>query len=190
MALRAGLDRATVVRAAAELADEEGLDALTLGSLARRLGVRTPSLYNHVAGLPGLRRDLALLGIRELGRRLGRAAIGTSGDAAISALAMAYRDFARERPGLYTAALHAPDPADRELGTAAQEVVEIILAVLAPYGLHDDAAIHAVRALRSLAHGFVSLEAAGGFGIPLDLDESFQRLIGMYTDALHYRRDP
>ena len=62
MPARAGLDSAAVVRAAADLADAKGIDALTLGEVAARLGVRTPSLYNHIAGLDGLRRDLALLG--------------------------------------------------------------------------------------------------------------------------------
>ena len=77
MSPRAGLSREAVVQAAAALADEEGLEEVTLAELASRLGVRTPSLYNHVAGLEGLRRELALLGTRELGRRLGRAANAT-----------------------------------------------------------------------------------------------------------------
>ena len=75
MSRRAGLDTAAVVRAGAALADEEGLSGLTFAHLAERLGVRTPSLYNHVAGLDGLRRELAMLGGRELGTQLARAAI-------------------------------------------------------------------------------------------------------------------
>src|SRR5919108_4531499 len=66
MSHRVGLDQATVVEAAARLVDEEGIDQLTLGRLAERLGVRTPSLYNHVAGLPGLKRDLARYCLRDL----------------------------------------------------------------------------------------------------------------------------
>ena len=37
--------------------------------------------------------------------------------------------------------------------------------------------VHAIRGLRALMHGFVSLEAAGGFAMPLDLDESYHRLV-------------
>src|SRR2546428_295193 len=66
MSRRVGLDHATVVEAAAKLVDEEGLDQLSLGRLAERLGVRTPSLYNHVAGLPGLKHDLAIYCLRDL----------------------------------------------------------------------------------------------------------------------------
>ncbi len=78
MSHRVGLDHATVVEAAAKLVDEEGIEQLSLGRLAERLGVRTPSLYNHVAGLPGLKHDLALFCSRELLDRLLRATIGKS----------------------------------------------------------------------------------------------------------------
>jgi hypothetical protein len=33
-------------------------------------------------------------------------------------------------------------------------------------------------------HGFASLEAAGGFGMPLDRDESFRRLIATFVAGL------
>ena len=47
---RETLDRERVVRAAIDLADERGLDALTMRELGRRLGVEAASLYNHVSG--------------------------------------------------------------------------------------------------------------------------------------------
>src|SRR5437763_16803841 len=75
MSHRVGLDQATVVEAAAKLVDEEGIEQLTLGRLAERLGIRTPSVYNHVAGLPGLKRDLALYCSRGLLGRLLRPTI-------------------------------------------------------------------------------------------------------------------
>jgi AcrR family transcriptional regulator len=188
---RAGLDRAAVVAAAADLADAEGLEAVTLARLASHLGVRPPSLYNHVDGLEGLRREIALLGLRELGRRLGRAAIGRSGDAAVVALARAYRTFAREHPGLYAASIRAPDPADTELAAAGGEILEIVLATLSSCGLDGEDALHATRGLRSVIHGFVSLEAAGAFGLPLALDDSFDRLIQSFIAGLpRFRAGP
>ena len=76
---RAGLSRAAVVEAAGALADEGGLENLSLVDLAGRLGIRKPSLYNHVAGIGDLRRELALAGLQELGRSLSRAAAGKAG---------------------------------------------------------------------------------------------------------------
>jgi AcrR family transcriptional regulator len=180
MPRRPGLDRAAVGRAAAALADERGLAGLSLADLAAHLGVRPPSLYNHIPSLAALHRDLAVLGVRELGARLARAAVGKAGDEAVIALAVAYRAFVRERPGLYAATQLAPAAGDEEWQAEAGEVVAIVGATLGGYGLDGDELIHAIRALRSLLHGFATLEAQGGFGIPLDLDESFGRLLDIF----------
>jgi len=69
--------------------------------------------------------------------------------------------------------------------TAAEDdVVEIVLAVLESYGLHGQTAVHAVRGLRSVVHGFATLESAGGFGLPLDTEESFQVLVRMLISGV------
>ena len=48
---RAGLARTSVTEAGATLADEIGFDQLSLGMVAERLGVKSPSLYNHIDSL-------------------------------------------------------------------------------------------------------------------------------------------
>ncbi len=187
MSHRAGLDQKAVVQAAAELVDRSGIEQLTLARLAQKLGIRVPSLYNHVAGLAGLRREMALLARQEVIVTFRRAATGKAGDEAILALANASRAYAKEHPGLYALAQLALDPDDSELQAASQEIVDIIVAVLAYYGLSDEDALHAVRGLRSIIHGFVSLETSGGFGLPLNLDESYYRLVKVFTDGLRQR---
>src|SRR5712692_4184080 len=181
---RVGLDQASVVEAAVKLIDEEGIEQLTLGRLAERLGVRTPSLYNHVAGLSGLKHDLALYSLRDLLDRILHATVGKSRAEAIFALANAYRAYARETPGRYAFTLQAPDPGDQELQTIARQLVDVVRAVLAPYRLSEEEAIHAIRGIRSLVHGFISLEVAGGFGLPVDLDASFHWLIKLFIAGL------
>jgi AcrR family transcriptional regulator len=184
MPVKTTLDHAAVVRAAAALADQQGLEAVTLGAVAARLGIRPPSLYNHVAGLPGLRDSLALLGTRRLGDRLARAAIGKSADDAVIAIGHAYRTFAQEHPGLFAAAVRAPRPENAAWVEAARSVVDTVLAVLGAYNLSEDEALHAVRGLRALVHGFSVIESAGGFGLPLDLDVSFDYLLRLFTRGL------
>ncbi len=182
---RRGLNRATVVETAAVLADTRGVERLTLASVAERLGVSSPSLYNHVSGLDGLRREVALFGLANLSARLARATMGKVRGDAVLALTDAYRSFARERPGLYALiVLRPPEQADDELWRAGQESVALALAALAGFGLSADEAMHATRALRALVHGFVALETSGGFGVPLDLDESFQRMVRTFVGAL------
>ena len=46
---RAGLTRDRVSRAAVDLADQRGIEALTMRNLAQQLGVEAMSLYHHVA---------------------------------------------------------------------------------------------------------------------------------------------
>ena len=185
MSPRAGLDLQTVLQTAAEIADTHGLDQVTLATIAQKLGIRPPSLYNHVDGLPGLRNKLAVFGTKQLTDKLTRAAIGRSKDDAVLAMGEAYVAFARAHPGLYEATLRAPDPRDSELQQAAEELMNVVLRVLNAYGLEEEAALNAVRGLRSLLHGFASLEQKGGFGLPLDHDASLRFVIDIFLAGIH-----
>lgn len=193
MSPRAGLDPQLVIQAAAKIADQSGLETLTLANLAAELGVRTPSLYNHVAGLPGLYRELALRGTRDLAVRLTAAAVGKAGAPAIQAVAEAYRTFIKEHPGLYAATVRSISTVqanDQELQAASEESVKVVMAILAAYRLSDDDTLHAVRGLRSLVHGFATLEVIHGFGLPLNIDESFRHLLEIFIAGLEHRPGP
>jgi AcrR family transcriptional regulator len=183
------LNRASVVQAAAELIDAMGLEQVTMAELAERLEIRTPSLYNHVQGMEGLRRELALLGIREITKRVGQVIMGKSGDEAVVVLADAFRTFVKEHPGLYTATLRAPASDDTELQKAAQELIDILLKVLSAYHLQEEDGIHAIRMLRSIIHGFTTLEIAGGFELPIELDETFRRLVSMFLASIKTEKE-
>jgi AcrR family transcriptional regulator len=188
MAKRRVLTPESVVQTAAELVNEAGsVDAVTLNRLADVLDVKVPSLYNHVDGLAGLRRDLTLLALRELVRQLRQAVRGAAGREALLHVAHAYRAFAQDNPGLYPLVLAAPPPGDQVLGELSEDLVSMLRLLMASYGLHGDEAIHAIRGLRSIVHGFVSLEQAGGFGMAISLEDSYQRLIEIFLDGIASR---
>ncbi|MGZ8649740.1 MAG: TetR-like C-terminal domain-containing protein [Solirubrobacteraceae bacterium] len=177
---RAGLDTDAVVAAAAALADAEGLEGVSLARLASRLGVRPPSLYAHIGGLGDLRERLAARGALELADALQVAAAGRARGEALAAVAEVYRAYAREHPGTYAAMQRAADATD----LTAARVVDVFRAILRGYGLEDDEAIHATRVVRAALHGFAALEAAEGFGLPVDVDESFARLVAVLDRGL------
>ena len=174
---RAGLDPAAVVAAGAALADEVGLVGLTMGLLAERVGVRTPSLYKHVDSLGALQRGIAVQAKRELGAALARAAVGRSGPDAVRAFADAWRRWVLDHPGRYAATVRAPAADDEEDRRASDDALQVLLDILAGFGLRGARAIDAARALRSALHGFASLEAAGGFGMPRDVNHSYRFLV-------------
>lgn len=166
-----------MVDAALALADAEGLEAVTLARVAAALGVRSPSLYNHVEGRDGLLRAIAARATGELAAALRRAATGRAGADAIAAVAQAQRAYALAHPARYAATIAAPAAGDAAHEAAAAEAVAVLTDVLAAAGLDGDDVIHGVRALRSAVHGFVALEAGGGFGLAVDPDVSFDRLV-------------
>lgn len=164
-----------------------GFAELTLASVAARAGVAVPSLYKHIGSLGELRRDVALVGMRELNRRTSIATIGRAEDDALRALGREMRAFARERPGLYAASQLAPDltdPVELALAQAASDAVDVIAAVLRGFGLPDARAVDAIRATRSAIHGFATLEANGGFGMPDDVDASFEALLDILVGGV------
>ena len=81
----------------------------------------------------------------------------------------------------------APAPGDAEYAAAGAEVVGVLTAVLSAWDLPGDDAVHAVRAVRALLHGFVALEAGGGFGLDVDVDESFRRVVDALAAGLPTR---
>jgi AcrR family transcriptional regulator len=173
-----------VVAEAAAVADEAGFDRLTLAAVAERVGVRLPSLYKHVDSLDALRQGVAAQATGELATALTDAAVGRAGPDALHAVAAAYRDFGRDHPGRYAATVRAPDPSDEVHTAAADAVLRVVFAILAGYGITGDDAVDATRALRAALHGFVTLEAAGGFGMPRDVDRSFDRFLTAFDAAL------
>jgi AcrR family transcriptional regulator len=185
MATRAGLDYGTIVQRAADLANKNGLDALSMASLASELEVSSPALYHYFVGRAGLLRAVTLLGLHQGTAAMGRATQGKAGDEALLALAHALRDFANAYPGLYEAASRAPDPADREWMAVGEEVVGLMLRSLSSYDLSTNDARRVIRMLRSAIHGCVSLERLGGFGVPGVADDTFGAMLLAILDYVH-----
>ncbi len=188
---RAGLSELVVIEEAERLIDEVGLARLTLAELAARLGVRQPSLYKHIQGTGGLVRSISVRAKNELAYVLARAAVGRERADAVAVIADAYRQWAVEHPGRYATVQSAPAPGDAQDEAASLALLEVVTDVLAGYGLGDDDAIDATRALRSALHGFITLETSGGFGLPVDIDRSFQRLVnGIATAFASWTGEP
>lgn len=184
---RVRLDKRAVVQAAVDLLNAEGARALNLSRLAEKLGIQTPSLYNHVDGLTGLQQELAVMNARLLADRFGEAAIGRIGSDLFMAVAQAFREYVKEYPGLYLSTLRASGTQqvqDPNLLQEEERMMKVGLAIMSSLGLQGEDAIHGLRAFRSMVHGFATLEAAGGFGLPQDCDESFRRMVSALAAGL------
>lgn len=186
MARKVGITAEQVVDAAAAIADRDGLEAVSLATVAAALRIRPPSLYAHVDGVAGLRWALGCRASSRIADRLaGAAASHDDARGALVAIAHAYRDFARQHRGLYAALLPAPRPQDDPDGAAAfAEPVAVVAGVLSRLGIPPDQHIDQIRALRALLHGFCDLELGGGFGLSDPIDRSFGAAVDLVVDAL------
>ncbi|MCO1654153.1 TetR-like C-terminal domain-containing protein [Pseudonocardia humida] len=182
---RAGLTPAAVTAAGAALADEVGFDQLSMGLLAERLGVRTPSLYKHVAGQADLAHRIAVLAVNEVADAIRDAIQGRAGRDALAAGAQAMRRYVLDHPGRYAAGNAArPNGPDDPLVPAVERVLASWAAMLHGYRLAPDQEIHALRMLRSNLHGFATLEAGGNFQFDADVDDSFTWMIDFLDQGL------
>ena len=187
---RVGLTRASVTEAGAALVDEVGFSQLSMGMLADRLGVKTPSLYKHVANQAELAHLIAVLAMNELADAIRDAIQGRAGRDALVAGAEAMRAFMRDHPGRYTAgnAAQISGP-DDPLLAASHRVMASWAAMLHGYHLDRDQEIQALRMLRSTLHGFGTLEIVNSFQVDQPVDDSFTWIVDFLDHGLRAVQD-
>lgn len=172
--MKAGLDKKTIIEAAAAMADERGIASVSLKVLADELGIKSPSLYKHFSGgLDELNRELMLYGWRSLESEITRAAIGKAKEDAITAVCHAYRNFVSRRNGLFEAMQWYNMYQSAEHLQATQGTIDVLFRVLETYGLTEEQKVHCVRMLRGFLQGFCAIENHGGFGNPTPTDDTF-----------------
>ncbi|MGH3279798.1 MAG: TetR/AcrR family transcriptional regulator [Trebonia sp.] len=186
---RAGLSSHDVVAAGAELADEVGFQELTMGLLAERLGIRTPSLYKHVSDLADLRHRIATHAMSELAEAVRYALQGRSGRDALAALLAAVQAYVTAHPGMYAATTGARfADTDDPLLVATTRVIDSISAALRGYGIGDAEMVHAIRTIRCTIHGFAMLQASDGFQWSGEPGDTFDWMIRFIDRGLRADR--
>jgi AcrR family transcriptional regulator len=182
--MRQGLTKQQIIEQAVQQIEENGLQNLTLAALAQRLQIKTPSLYNHINNLSDLKNGLASYGLSVLTEQLIQAAVGKSQDDALYAIANAYISFAKEHPNLYDAIINVPDPNDPGLHQISERLLAFLFKILEGYALSEENRVHAVRGLRSIVHGFASLQLHHGFNMKNDQEESLKWILSVYLEGM------
>jgi AcrR family transcriptional regulator len=180
MTQKRGVTLQQIVQTAIDIADREGLAAVTLSAVAERLQIRPPSLYNHVNGMDGLHSLLALNGLNALLETVCSAKEGKAGREALLAIAEAYVEFARKHPGLYAASLSRHSSEDPDCLQVSQEISSVLAETVRECGIQDGEELHIVRGFRSMLHGFAALEASGVFGLEIQVNDSLRYSVKRY----------
>ena len=172
-----------IVAAGRASLERGGLEALTMESVAKAVGVRAPSLYKRVRN----RSDLVRLVVEDLLRELAatlEAAAGT-GDPArdLRAMIRAFRAFARSQPNafglLFTRAPSESQPDPALLMRAAEPVLRTTDALAG-----REHALPAARTVTAWVTGFLRMELAGAFQLAGDVDEAFEYGVDRLVKAM------
>lgn len=183
--MRAGLDKTVIIEAAANMADTQGMSSVTLKDLAAKLGVKSPSLYKHISGLDELNQELMLYGWWSLEKNAIRAAVGKSKDDAIRAMFHAYRDYAKEHPGIFEAMQWYNMYNSEKNIQATEGIVDALFQILGSYDLANDQKVHLVRMFRGFLQGFLSIENHGGYGNPMPVAVTFDFALDIMLSGIH-----
>src|SRR5882757_1372659 len=123
--------RAALVRAAIDLLEESGETELSLRAVARRAGVSPAAPYRHYADREALVSAVATVGYRELAERLAAAHPSPSTPEQLANVAIAYVQFALERPALFRMMFGEPCDRDNdERAGATRAVSEYVRAIV------------------------------------------------------------
>ena len=171
---RAGLDKETVIRKAAELANEIGNDKITLKLLADRLNVQPPSLYNHIKGMEDLQKEIMLFGWRQMNEAMMDAAVCVSGYDALEAICRAFYKYASENPGVFNAMLWYNKFESEETQNATKEMFTLIYKDFTMLNISKENCEHLIRTYRGFLEGYALLVNNHAFGNPISIEESFE----------------
>ncbi|MBP3392080.1 MAG: TetR/AcrR family transcriptional regulator [Clostridia bacterium] len=125
-----GLSREVIVEAAAEAVRKNPFQQISVNELARTLGVKPASLYNHIASAEDIRTEVGLYAAGKLIRETGEAVSGKMPEDALMSFAKAYRAYERDNPGLYFYIIHLHDAEDSRLREAAAAIIQPIIEIL------------------------------------------------------------
>lgn len=151
-----------VIKTASDIADQSGLNAVSLKAVALTLSIKAPSLYNHIESLDSLLRSVAHAGMREMNRLMAEAAVGKSGTDALDAVSIAYLDFMIEHPGVYETIQWGTWHGTAETSEIYSGYTSLLKKILTPFQftVRED---EAVQILAGMLHGYTTIQLKNAF---------------------------
>ena len=182
-----GLTKEMIVAEAIACIENTGQPTVSLHELARRLGVKTPSLYNHIKNTKELQYEIFQYAIDKFVSNQKSATENKQKDEAVKAFAEAYHAFATEHKGLYRLIMSIPSEEDDLAKELAIPLLDTVVAILSDYGLTEETIAHWQRVFRAILHGFISQEDLGYFYYyhSIDLKKSRDIAVQCFLDGLH-----
>ena len=154
-----------VIKATSDLADEKGLNNVSLKAVAQKLNIRTPSLYNHIESLDNLLLEVAHNGMRE----------------AIKLVSIEYLNYMIEHPGVYETIQWAVWHGTEETATIFNNYLSLLTTLIQSCSLNKDKTLEILNMLTGIIHGYTTLQLGNAFSasdkVRFELAEAIDTLL-------------
>jgi AcrR family transcriptional regulator len=164
MTKRKMINREAIGSAAMAIVQQTGVEALSMRTLAAALGIKAPSLYDHVKNRDEILALVQSAGLSDFGS--GFAAAGETARQKI----LFYRSWALKNPNLYPVVFQ--QHLQRALLPKGLEEGVLALVIQAAGGSHVQA-----RAMWAQLHGLVDLELQGRLPADADMEATWEQVI-------------
>ena len=145
-----------VIKATSDLADEKGLNNVSLKAVAQKLNIRTPSLYN-------LLFEVATNGMRDMNERMMKIAVGKIGKEAIKLVSIEYLNYMIEHPGVYETIQWAVWHGTEETATIFNNYLSLLTTLIQSCSLNKDKTLEILNMLTGIIHGYTTLQFGNAF---------------------------
>ena len=187
---RTGLSKEEIIEKAATLANEKGLSYLSVTTLSEYLGIRKPSLYNHVKSIDDLHYKLMIYGWKKVSDEIVAGIDSTSPKEKLRNYGRAFYRFSMENPGVFEAMLWYNKYSDETLLEATEGLYSFFFEQTDSLGIDREVANHLLRTYRAFLEGFIMLQIHNSFGNPISIDESFEISMNVLISGMEqYRRN-
>jgi AcrR family transcriptional regulator len=178
--------RVQIVDAARRLLEEQGPEALSMRNVAAEIGIRAPSLYEHVADKRALESAIIAAGLSEQGAALAEAF--DSADDPLVSMTGSWRGWALVHPHIYRLIyMRDLDRGDPAVAVAERSAAEPMWALCG-------GDVVAARVIWAFAHGMVQLELSDRFPPGADIEGLWSRgleaLRGLLPDTVQRTGQP
>ncbi len=186
---RTGLSKEEITEKAAALANEKGLSYLSVTTLADFLGIKKPSLYNHMNTIDDIRRNIMIYGWRTVSEELTSGICSEEPKENLMEYGRRFYKFAMDNPGVFEAMLWYNNYSDETLLSAAECLYTFFFNQTDNLGIDHEVANHLLRTYRAFLEGFIMLQIHNSLGNPISIDESFRVSMNVMISGIEqYRR--
>lgn len=165
---------AELVGIARGLVEATGPDALTLGALAARAGIKPPSLYKHFADRAAVLKAVEIEVLYELEAWLRQETRGNGPKTRLIAMARAYRAWGKAKPNRYRTIYSGNAFNDPEIRAACLHSAQPLFEELRAAGVSEARLLPLSRTLVAFLHGFTLMEIGNAFNLGGSVDEAFE----------------